>query len=146
MAFGKEIKRLRDDMNLSAQKLADLIGIKADRLRKWEELDLNPRDEDVEKIESFFKMSINEIVKLTSIKKFIRADHPIQIEKELNSLLSHHEERLIRIEAALQVLGEKFAEIKYDSTGATISETLSELENSIKARYRMRVDELRSKQ
>ncbi|WP_315821448.1 helix-turn-helix transcriptional regulator [Paraflavitalea speifideaquila] len=64
MAFGKEIKRLRDGINLSAQKLADLIGIDAERLRKWEQKDLNPREEDVLKIESYFGLRLEEIMGL----------------------------------------------------------------------------------
>ena len=39
MGFGIEIKRLREDGGFSAQKLADAIGIDAERLRKWEQKD-----------------------------------------------------------------------------------------------------------
>lgn len=67
MGFGKEIKRLRDDVNMSAGKLAIIIGIDADRLRKWEQKDLTPRDKDTATIEQFFGMSLEKIEKLSSI-------------------------------------------------------------------------------
>ncbi|WP_276484844.1 helix-turn-helix domain-containing protein [Paraflavitalea pollutisoli] len=68
MAFGKEIKRLRDSINLSAQKLADLIGIDAERLRKWEQKDLNPREEDVARIEQFFGITLEEVMQLEHLR------------------------------------------------------------------------------
>lgn len=68
MAFGKEIKRLREKANLSAQKLADAIGIDADRLRKWEQKDMDPRDEDTKKIEAYFGMGITEVMLLDALK------------------------------------------------------------------------------
>lgn len=78
MAFGFEIKRLRSKSNISAQKLADLIGIDADRLRKWEEKDFDPRDEDTVKIEQFFGMSLRDIVNLESIKEFTKVPNQNQ--------------------------------------------------------------------
>lgn len=77
MAFGKEIKRLREDVPISAQKLADRIGIDADRLRKWEQKDLDPRHDDVILIEAFFGMEIKEVMSLTSIKKFLGTNENI---------------------------------------------------------------------
>jgi transcriptional regulator with XRE-family HTH domain len=71
MALGKEIKRLREDVPISAQKLADRIGIDADRLRKWEQKDLDPRHDDVMLIEDFFGMDIKRVMSLSSIKKFL---------------------------------------------------------------------------
>jgi hypothetical protein len=46
MAFGAEIKKLREDAGISVDKLTALIGVKAGRWRKWEEKDFDPRDED----------------------------------------------------------------------------------------------------
>jgi transcriptional regulator with XRE-family HTH domain len=76
MAFGKEIKRLRDGINLSAQKLADLIGIDAERLRKWEQKDLNPREEDMARIESYFGMRLDEIMGLQHLRAAALAPGP----------------------------------------------------------------------
>lgn len=64
MGFGIEIKRLREDAGYSAQKLADAIGIDAERLRKWEQKDFDPRDDDREKIETYFGTSLELIMKL----------------------------------------------------------------------------------
>ena len=71
MAFGNTIKRLREDAHISVQKLSDLIGVNADRMRKWEQNDSIPRINDVSKIESFFGMDLSEIEKLESINNFL---------------------------------------------------------------------------
>src|SRR5690606_18844124 len=71
MGFGKEIKRLREEANISVQKLAEKIGVDAERWRKWEAKDLTPRLEDTAAIEAFFGMDLNAITGLESIKKFL---------------------------------------------------------------------------
>lgn len=63
MGFGKEIKRLRSDAGVSAKKLADLIGVDSERLRKWELYDFEPRAEDQYKIENFFGNNLEDIKK-----------------------------------------------------------------------------------
>lgn len=67
MGTGKEIKRLRTTARLSAEKAAEFMGIKADRLRKWEAMDLEPRDDDARKLVDFFGRSLE---KLGEIEKF----------------------------------------------------------------------------
>lgn len=65
MATGKEIKRLRG--NLSAEKVAEFIGVNASRLRKWEERDSDPKDtDDVRKVEDYFGVSLSELAGLTN--------------------------------------------------------------------------------
>lgn len=56
-------------------------------------------------------------------------------------LMRQHEARIIRIESAIEVLGELFAELKYDANGIAISQTLTALNNEIKDRYRIRLKE-----
>lgn len=72
MGFGTELKRLREKTGLSAQKMADLLDVDADRLRKWEQRDLTPRYEDRQKIEVFFGMDLDAIAKLSAIDKFLK--------------------------------------------------------------------------
>lgn len=71
MGFGFTIKKLREDAGISVEKLTGLIGVKATRWRKWEEKDLNPRDDDQRRIEDFFKTDIEKVVTLKSIKEFL---------------------------------------------------------------------------
>jgi hypothetical protein len=67
MATGKEIKRLRGG-ETSAAKVASLIGVGVDRLRKWEERDVDPSDTaDIEKVEAYFGCALNQ---LKNIKDF----------------------------------------------------------------------------
>lgn len=75
MGVGKELKRLREEVPISAEKISTRIGVKADRWRKWEELDQKPRTEDTILIEKFFKMTIPELIKQKSIKKFLIVPH-----------------------------------------------------------------------
>lgn len=71
MGFGAELKRLREGVNISANKLAKLIGVDAERLRKWEQKDMSPRDEDTALIEKFFGVAIQDVGKLSSLKEFL---------------------------------------------------------------------------
>lgn len=64
MAFGKEIKRLRNAVKVSAQTLADAIGIDAEKLRKWEQRDSDPSHEDRVLIEKFFRTNLDNLIKL----------------------------------------------------------------------------------
>jgi transcriptional regulator with XRE-family HTH domain len=64
---------------------------------------------------------------------------------DVKELLRRHEARLIRIESALEVFGEKYAQAQYKATGKEISQTLTELENEIKDRYRIRLAEDKKK-
>ncbi|HTE31658.1 MAG TPA: helix-turn-helix transcriptional regulator [Chryseolinea sp.] len=75
MAFGLIIKKLRLDVPISVDKLAEKVGVNAGRWRKWEEKDLNPRHDDALKIEEFFHMDIQKVQELKSIKEFLKVPH-----------------------------------------------------------------------
>lgn len=100
MGFGKEIKRLREEAKISVQKLSDMIGLDnggADRWRLWERKDFSPKDEDTRLIEAFFKMSIKEIERLQSIKKFLNVPHGNQLGEPNIPYGLSHTEKLIRV-------------------------------------------------
>lgn len=69
MAFGKEIKRLREKAKMSAQSFADSCGIDAERLRKWEQRDIDPRHDDAFKIEEAYGVAIDDFIKLKSLPR-----------------------------------------------------------------------------
>jgi hypothetical protein len=72
----------------------------------------------------------------------------VQVKKfsgDLDEIISRQQERLMLLEAAVEVFGEKFAEMHRDSKGGAISKFLTDLENEIKDRYRMRFDEWNQK-
>lgn len=64
---------------------------------------------------------------------------------KLNEYLSRLEERILLLESANEVMGEKIAELKLETKGTPISKALTDLENEIKERYRMRFSELKGK-
>lgn len=103
MAFGKEIKRLREDVPISVEKITDKIGVDAERWRKWEQKDSTPRTEDVQKIESFFGLTLAQIMKLTSIKKFLNVPRGSKAvnENDLNIVrgVDYHEKYIRSLEA-----------------------------------------------
>jgi phage repressor protein C with HTH and peptisase S24 domain len=70
MGTGKEIKRLRLKAHLSAEKAAGLIGIDAERLRKWEAKDLEPRADDAKTIKDFFGLELDQLNTLQSFNFF----------------------------------------------------------------------------
>lgn len=60
MASGNDIRRLRG--KIPAAKVAELIGVNVDRLRKWEERDTDPSDSgDIEKVERYFGLPLDKL-------------------------------------------------------------------------------------
>lgn len=67
MAAGKEIKRLRG--NVSAAKAANLMGVDPERLRKWEERNVDPKDVgDINAVESFFGCTLKDLETLDNFQ------------------------------------------------------------------------------
>lgn len=108
MAFGREIKRLRDSIHLSAQKLADLIGIDAERLRKWEQKDLNPREEDLARIEQFFGLPLEEIMKLDNLRaaQMVPRANKDALSRAVDRIIDAREARGLTQSAVAEQLGQ----------------------------------------
>jgi hypothetical protein len=71
MATGREIRRLRG--KVPAAKVAALIGVNVDRLRKWEERDSDPKDTgDAKKVEDYFGVELSGLAKLDNFDFFSR--------------------------------------------------------------------------
>lgn len=118
MAFGKEIKRLRLKAGLSAQKMADILGVGSDRLRQWEKRDSDPKDErDVEIIENKLGVSIKDSKALETLPRFDKTqtdsfshNHAIEI------LLESNIESIATGRAILAILSEVQAPLMKDKT------------------------------
>lgn len=142
MAFGKEIKRLREEVPISAQKLADLIGIDVERMRKWEQKDMDPRHEDAMKIEGFFGMDLKAVMALKSIKKFLSVPHGIfgNRDKKSEKVVFEVGEREIikellrdnrQTKATVNVLKIAVAQLLSTSEGEAIEKALVRLDRTI---------------
>lgn len=66
--IGKQLKRIRLLNGLSVQKFANYVGLNADRLRKWEERGVNPKDGDAEIISNYFEVPIDELHRIEKFK------------------------------------------------------------------------------
>lgn len=84
MPFGTEIRRLREKHNVSAQLLADAVGIDAERLRAWEKKDLTPKSDDTKKIEDYFGMSLEKLMSQRELPK-------VPTKEEVRHLLTQRE-------------------------------------------------------
>lgn len=72
MAFGKEIKRIRESSGITASAMVELIGIDSlVRYKAWEQKDNNPKFEDRKLIETFFGMDLDEVIKLNKIPDYL---------------------------------------------------------------------------
>jgi transcriptional regulator with XRE-family HTH domain len=103
MAAGKEINRLRGKA-VSAAKVAGLIGVNADRLRKWEERDTDPSDTgDIQKVEDYFGCTLSE---LKNIEEFEFVKKPMTTKS--SDLVSELKDRLIASqESEIKLLKER---------------------------------------
>jgi transcriptional regulator with XRE-family HTH domain len=106
MAFGKEIKRLRKASNIPAVKIAGYIGVPPDRLYKWEQNDLNPKDEDTIKIERVFGMDINKLMSLEKLPKFKNVPTIYKEVPDIYESMGMMETRIIKLEAKTSFLQE----------------------------------------
>jgi transcriptional regulator with XRE-family HTH domain len=79
MAVGKDLKRLRG--NLSAQKVADLIGVAVEKYRKWETRDAAPKDaDDIRAVESYFGRPMTELKSLDNFQFIPRETEEATVE------------------------------------------------------------------
>lgn len=76
MGAGAEIKRLRELSGKSAAVVASLIGVDAERMRKWERNNVDPNDsEDIRKVELYFGKTLNELGTLETFQ-FVKKEKP----------------------------------------------------------------------
>lgn len=142
MAFGKEIKRLREDAQISAEKLASKIGIDSARLRKWEQKDLTPRFDDIKRIEIFFKKPVEDIMKLKTIKEFLNVPREsLELTSEVGKIIGKHEERLLRIEACMEVYESAIAGLLSEKR-TDFTKKVGELREAVRVAVNRRFDEL----
>ncbi len=71
MAFGKEILRLKEEANIPATLLAAFIGVNYEKFAKWMPNDSTPKKEEENLITRFFGMTIEDVMKLSSIRKYV---------------------------------------------------------------------------
>jgi transcriptional regulator with XRE-family HTH domain len=115
MAFGKEIKRLRSKAGWSAQKLADVLGVKAERLRKWEQFDSTPKENDKKIIEDKFGVPINSLHSLDVLPNFKDASKKMfETPNEYALLIKDQVEMLAMQRVTLAVLAEVQAKLMGD--------------------------------
>lgn len=124
VAFGKEIKRLREQSNYSAKKMADLMNVDVERLRKWEQRDQDPRDEDTEKIEAFFQMPINEAMKLKSLPK-VQKVPLLKMAFSTEDLLKDN----LQLRALVKTLYNRVAKHEAKIYGISIDEALNQMDD-----------------
>jgi hypothetical protein len=71
MGLGSELKRLREEAGLKRPAFTEMLGISNSRYTKTEQTGYDPKM-DRERIEDFFGMSLEELVRLPSIREIIK--------------------------------------------------------------------------
>ena len=143
MAFGTHIKKLREDCKMSAQALANKLDVRAERLRKWEQFDRDPKAEDLFKIEQIFSMSLQEIMFLNEMPDFIKKLDPKgSIHKDEAKTILH---KLIVMEAKINVLFSHEAEKVAKTTSKKATEVLREMYAAVRLETDNLIEELKRK-
>jgi transcriptional regulator with XRE-family HTH domain len=106
MAFGKEIKRIKLGQKLTAARVAEILGVSQDRLTKWMQKDLNPREEDIIKMERKMGMSVDEIMKLDKLPiiQKVPNNSTIHINMPVSEFTGERVELTAAMRAAIKVL------------------------------------------
>lgn len=139
MAFGKDLIRLRKASNLSVREFAENTNITADRIRKWEQRDLNPRSEDTKKIEAYYGMPIS---KLSSLDKFPKV--PIVprggiIKKTITKHLTDTERRLLKLECAIDVVLKTVEGLAASASKTEVSLVSYQMQQAIQGEFEHRL-------
>ena len=109
MPFGKDIKRLREKSDLSASKIAGILGVKVERFRQWEARDRDPKDErDIAAIEKKFGMPLSKISQLETLPDLVKTPATIDSEEGINILIKN----LIELKAGQRVILSILAEVQ----------------------------------
>lgn len=122
MAFGYHIRELRKKQRISAEKLADLLGVDAGRLRKWEQNDSTPRHEDIERIEAAMGMTMAQIMdldQLPSLKKVPNIKQEIPKGTDVD---------VIQLKAAVKTISVILARLMAKTYGRDANDCLDEIE------------------
>lgn len=112
MAFGKEIKRIKENQKFTAGKLAQILGVSQDRLTKWMQRDLNPKEEDVLTIESRLGMTLEEIMKLDRLPVVHKVPNDITFNDAFGITIENQIEVLATGRTILSILAELQAPLK----------------------------------
>lgn len=127
MGFGTHIKQLRLAKRLSAEKLARLLGVDADRLRKWEQKDLMPREADLAKIEAAFGMKMDAILKLKELPEFKKVPIP---NKDIVKVSEGTDEEALQQKAIVKTLLHAVARVMSKTYNRKLDDCLDELEQT----------------
>lgn len=133
MAFGKEILRLQTKAKWTASKLAKAMGVNDAKLRKWQERDSTPKEEDIKIIERSFGLSLDEIMKLKELPENFGGTI---IEDPMGKIIN----QLIAVEAKLNILFSSEAERLSQLTNKKATDILREMN----AAARLEADNLRA--
>lgn len=112
MAFGKEIKRIKENQKLTAGRLAQILGVSQDRLTKWMQKDLNPKEDDVMRIETKIGMTLDEIMKLDRLPSIQKVPNDINFNDALGITIENQIEVLATGRTILSILAELQAPLK----------------------------------
>ena len=106
MAFGKEIKRIKNNQKLTAARVAEILGVSQDRLTKWMQKDLNTKEDDRIKIEKNLGMTIEEIMKLEKLPLLQKVpnNQPIDVTDDEKDFIGNRVEVTAAIRAAVKIL------------------------------------------
>lgn len=120
MASGIEIKRLRliPKKPISAEILAKWIGVKPERLRKWEQRDADPKDSgDIQKVEVYFNCKLEELSKLDTFQFY----DPRQ-KKEISTDIQSMADELLNLKAMNRILTGEVAKLIATGSKGKINE------------------------
>ncbi len=81
MMLGKRIKQLREEKDLSQQKLADILGVSQQAVAKWESSKSEPDSAMLMRISNLFNISMDYLFGKTNIRNY----------NDIETIAAHHD-------------------------------------------------------
>ncbi|HIU57155.1 MAG TPA: helix-turn-helix transcriptional regulator [Candidatus Ornithomonoglobus merdipullorum] len=78
----KNLKKLRQERNISQQKLAEIVGVSQQSINKYENHNIEPDIQTLIMFADYFDTSIDYIVGYTSVERKVGYSDPIELNSE----------------------------------------------------------------
>ena len=101
--FGNNLKRLRQDRNLTQQKLADILGVSRSAIGMYEGGEREPDFETLEVIADFFNVRLDELI--SDPKKLIYTQPDLKLNEHERELVLAYRQQPSMQEAVDRLLG-----------------------------------------
>lgn len=104
------LKKLREEVNISQKSLADAIGVSQQSINKYENHNIEPDIETLIRISDYFNTSVDYLVGHTDIRRKVEVVHSYELNERESKLLDGYRKLNPRQKQSVDLVVDTFAE------------------------------------